>query len=74
MKSQSDEPKGIIGKTVEKGFPVIWSFVNELPSHSEREQLPWLTVVSWTYDGSVRNGMPPPEHAADLPPKAAPGG
>jgi hypothetical protein len=55
---QSTEASGIIGKTVENGMPVIWSFVNELPSETERELLSWLVVIAWHYDGSARNGMP----------------
>lgn len=50
---------GIIGRTTEDGFPVVYKFVDELPSEQDRERLPWLTVISWKYDGSARNGMPP---------------
>ena len=56
--SDADEPKGIIGETYEDGSPVIWKFVNEMPSASIREQLTWLTVISWKYDGTTNNGMP----------------
>jgi hypothetical protein len=50
---------GIIGQTTEDGFAVVFKFVDELPSQQDRERLPWLTVISWKYDGSSRNGMPP---------------
>lgn len=50
---------GIIGQTTEDGFPVVFKFVDELPHQEDRERLPWLTVISWKYDGSSRNGMPP---------------
>ena len=58
----------------ENGLPVIYKFVNELPSKEVRKNLPWLAVISWAYDGSSRNGMPSeevnasmldPEHALD---------
>jgi hypothetical protein len=29
------EATGIIGESTENGMPVIWSFVNELPSQEE---------------------------------------
>ncbi len=47
-----------VGKTTIQGKPVIYKFMNELPEKSIRESLNWLTVVSWKYDGSIRNGMP----------------
>jgi Family of unknown function (DUF695) len=52
------EASGVIGKTVENGLPVIWSFLRELPSEAERRNLSWLIVIVWLYDGSERNGMP----------------
>lgn len=33
-------------------------FVNELPESEVRNQLAWLTVLSWKYDGATNNGMP----------------
>lgn len=50
--------KGVIGEIREDGLPVVYKFVNELPPESTREQFGWLTVISWKYDGSGRNGMP----------------
>jgi hypothetical protein len=32
--------------------------VNEAPSEERRKQLPWLAIISWTYDGGERNGLP----------------
>lgn len=58
MTANADEPEGIIGRTYENGAPVIFKFVNELPPEPIRSQLPWLTVISWPYDGSTNNGMP----------------
>ena len=55
------EEKGIIGEVEEGGFPVVFKFVDELPSEETRGRFGWLTVVSWKYDGSQRNGMPPEE-------------
>jgi hypothetical protein len=57
----STKPTGVIGRSVEEGLPVIWKFVNEPPSDAKRQQLTWLTVVGWKYDGSSNNGMPPQE-------------
>jgi len=53
------EATGIIARKDEDGFPVIFKLVNELPDAPIREALPWLTVISWKYDGASRNGMPP---------------
>jgi hypothetical protein len=53
-----EEEKGIIGRVYEKGFPVIYKFINELPAERIRSQLGWLTVISWKYDGSSNHGMP----------------
>lgn len=33
--------------------------MNEPPSEHTRNSLPWLTVISWSYDGTENNGMPP---------------
>ena|SRR5689334_25278891 len=54
----ADEP-GIIGEIEEDGFPVVFKLVDQLPPSAIRETFPWLTVVTWKYDGSSRNGMPP---------------
>ena len=60
MSSQvkAEEEKGIIGRVYEDGLPVIYKFVNELPGTEIRNQLTWLTVISWKYDGTSNNGMP----------------
>ena len=55
------EHKGIIGRYYENDLPVIVKFVNELPEKKTIDKLPFLTVVSWKYDGSENNGMPPKE-------------
>jgi hypothetical protein len=49
---------GLIGRTFEDGLPVVYRLVDELPTESARAALPWLTVISWSYDGSSHNGMP----------------
>jgi hypothetical protein len=54
---EADEP-GIIGETEEDGSPVVFKLVDELPPADIRQTFPWLTVVSWKYDGCARNGMP----------------
>ena len=49
---------GIIGEYYENDFPVIVKFVNRIPHETTQSKLPMLTVISWKYDGSQRNGMP----------------
>ncbi len=56
--AEGKEPKGIVGKAIEDGFPVIYKFVDEEPAAAKRAKLPWLTVISWRYDGAESNGMP----------------
>ncbi len=53
------EHTGMIGEYYEGEFPVIVRFVNETPRDEDIKRLPWFTVISWKYDGSSRNGMPP---------------
>lgn len=43
----------------EDGLTVIYRFVDEFPSQETRESFGWLTVISWKYDRTVRNGLPP---------------
>lgn len=57
----SDRPLGVIGKSIEDGFPVIYKLVNQVPGEEIRTRLPWMTVVAWKYDRDARNGMPPDE-------------
>ena len=57
-KGKEELKKGVIGKTVEDGKPVIWKFVNEYPDKTRKDKYQWLTVVSWKYDGKSNNGMP----------------
>ena len=60
-KESTEEEKGIIGRYYENDLPIIMKFVNELPNESIIKKLPFLTVVSWKYDGNENNGMPPKE-------------
>lgn len=60
-KGKEEPKKGVIGKTVEDGKPVIWKFVNEYPVKAQKDKFQWLTVVSWKYDGKDNNGMPSKE-------------
>jgi hypothetical protein len=54
----ADEEKGIIARAYEDGLPVILKLVDEMPPESVRGSFRWLTVISWRYDGSSRNGLP----------------
>lgn len=58
MAANAEDESGIIGRAYEDGMPVIYKFVNELPEDEVRSSLPWLTVISWEYEGSSNNGMP----------------
>jgi hypothetical protein len=60
------EEQGIIGKIMEDGFPVIYSFDNELPSAEVIEDFPTLVVIKWKYDGSNKNGFPTEEVKAQI--------
>ncbi|MCU7844242.1 MAG: DUF695 domain-containing protein [Candidatus Thiodiazotropha sp. (ex Monitilora ramsayi)] len=50
-----------VGEAKIKGNPVIYKFMNEFPDEVTRHRLPWLTVVSWKYNGTNNNGMPSEE-------------
>ena len=54
----ADQKKGLIARSYENGFPVILKIVDDVPPESLRREFKWLTVISWKYDGSSRNGMP----------------
>ena len=54
----NSQERGIIGRSYENDLPVIYKLVDEIPDQSVRAALPWLTVISWKYDGSGNNGMP----------------
>ncbi|WP_290536986.1 DUF695 domain-containing protein [Alcanivorax sp.] len=49
----------VVAETHVDGKPVIYKFIHELPDEAQRKKLPWLAVVSWKYDGSETNGLPP---------------
>jgi hypothetical protein len=57
----AESPRGMIVRRLEDGLPVVLRLVNEFPAEPVRVQLQWLTVIAWKYDGSSRNGMPPPD-------------
>ncbi|MCV6623237.1 MAG: DUF695 domain-containing protein [Cellvibrionaceae bacterium] len=50
-----------VGEARIQGKPVVYKFMNKLPNKELRDKMVWLTVVSWQYDGSINNGMPPKE-------------
>ncbi|MFI1770316.1 DUF695 domain-containing protein [Thalassobellus citreus] len=58
LTDETENAKGIIGRYYENDLPVIMKFVNELPEKKVMSKLPFLTVVSWKYDGTKNNGMP----------------
>ncbi len=55
-----------VGKANVNGMPVIYKFLNRLPNKKAIENMPWLTVISWKYDGSMNNGMPDKDTNAQM--------
>ena len=51
--------KGIIAEYYENDLPVVVKFDNVKHDTTITNRLPWFTVISWKYDGSVHNGFPP---------------
>lgn len=43
------------------GLPVVMKAMEALPGDEARNKYTWLTVVTWRYDGTERNGMPSDE-------------
>lgn len=56
--SAEPEEKGMIGRVMIDGFPVIYKYVDEPPRDETRARYPWLTVIAWQYDAAGNNGMP----------------
>ena len=50
---------GVIGKLMEDELPVIYVLDTDVPDLGVTSRYPWLTVISWKYDKTRRNGMPP---------------
>jgi len=48
-----------LGEAKVQGKPVVYKFTNDTPSPKTKALMPWLTIISWKYDGSSNNGMPP---------------
>ena len=58
IKMAQAEDTWTVGKMNIKGKPVVYKFMSQLPDITIQKKLPWLTVISWKYDGSTNNGMP----------------
>ncbi len=54
----TDPARGIIGKTLSDGVPILWNFVNELPPTEVVDTRPWLVSISWSYDAVRENSFP----------------
>ena len=52
------ESQWVVGQAKINNKPVVYKFMEKLPSSEIRKSYPWLTVISWKYDGSTNNGMP----------------
>lgn len=49
-----------VGKAEVQGKPVVYKFLSQAPKKEVIVEFPWLSVVSWKYDGNTNNGMPIP--------------
>jgi hypothetical protein len=56
--SSSAEATGRIVRTEKDGMAILWTYVPEMPNEFDRRSRPWLAVLSWSYNGSMNNGMP----------------
>lgn len=56
---KEEKQSGVIGRVKVKGNPVIYRFDSKPIPDAKKKALPWLAVISWKYDGSKSNGMPP---------------
>ncbi|MBW8847975.1 MAG: DUF695 domain-containing protein [Burkholderiales bacterium] len=54
----TDAARGIIGKTISDGVPIIWNFVNELPVEEVVNTHPWLVSIRWAYDAVLEESFP----------------
>ena len=62
----TENETGVIGRVYENGLPVIYSFDHSQPSQDLIAKFPWLTIISWKYDGSANNGMPSAETNSEM--------
>ena len=53
----AEEGGGVIGKMMEGGLPIIYSFDSCIPEIVV-ESFPLLVVLKWEYKGNDNNGMP----------------
>lgn len=60
-RTESEEKTVLIGTFYENDLPVIMKLTSELPEQKVISRLPFLTIISWNYDGGENNGMPPSE-------------
>ncbi|WP_369990802.1 DUF695 domain-containing protein [Pseudomonas xanthosomatis] len=58
---ESAESTWSVGTSTVQGRRVVYKYIDSVPPASTRQQLPWLTIVSWKYDGDKNDGMPPPK-------------
>lgn len=65
LMSYADEEWLVAEATID-GKQIIYKFISKLPDESQRKAMPWLTVVSWKYDGSINSGLPSKEENDQL--------
>lgn len=53
--------QGYVGHYFKNGLPVTIDRINQLPSTEVRAQFPFLSIISWPYDGTGNKGMPSEE-------------
>lgn len=59
--STNMDNKWIISTHYENNFPVIMKLIKEVPNENTMKRLPYLTIISWKYNGGNCNGMPEQE-------------
>jgi hypothetical protein len=59
MTAQPDST-GLIVQTWKDQLRILWTYVPLMPAEHVRLASPWLTVLSWVYDGTADKGMPCP--------------
>ncbi|ALN18602.1 Family of uncharacterised function (DUF695) [Ectopseudomonas mendocina] len=48
-----------VAKATVEGKPIIYKFIADAPPLNIQQKMPWLTVISWKYEASGNNGLPP---------------
>ena len=55
------ETKWGVATAQDNGKPLIYRYIASPPAGIRITDYPHLVAISWTFDGSIRNGMPEPD-------------